>query len=1056
MQAANHIYVDRVADLASVSLVGLPSGATVLGGGDFLLAVDRQLVAEQCQSHGPSSSQHIAGVIDNPFPNEDIAREALLIARFGIETWGHWLGELLPKAVLAETKYPGRFAFAVPSAVLIEGVGLPWLPIRQSLEAYGIDESRMIPLDSTRNYRFQKLFAVTPVWSDDMIHPGATEAMRSGIPAKGARMPGRRAAIRRMPGYSRALDNGAELETLLRVNGFVSCTTGTMSFLQQVDVFRHSDLVFGVLGSDLTGLIYAPKGVKVVTAAPSIFGDRFFYGLILDRGGQQIDLRGPVTEFDSDRGDDWMLHPKFHIDPAELEKAISLFTGAPAKTQADFPGGMIPGTCENGVLVGNNGHLFLAGDYADSFDPGKNAIEIAESSYDAFKVNIERRIGWAGRNQARFLHLIVPDKPSIIPEEWPGSTPPKLGAHYIERFPELADHILYPIEALSKEREQAISRVDTHLRDYGSILMASMLVEKLTGSSQADAFNELIGRLKQDGTFFGDLGGSLTPPISDSAVWLDSQDPGQTFLDENDDGSNGGADLRFNPDPIYNARVILFGDSFGREIARMLQFWYSEVLFFRSVYFHEEIADLCKPDILITENVDRYMGFCSSDEERPNFLLYPRLQSAAHVSSPEFSQALNAVLSFPRKPYAEFVSRLRSAAKSPARLGASMDPASLQHFDGIALTECPGDMGLIATLEEPKTVRQKSPAFVADFSGRDLSIPPVGDQYIHGSYLVGRNNCLLFGPNHLVTSDGAWSCETRSYREQFVELVQSDTYQAIFPGYRPVIDVVDSRYVLGTSQLTSGQVERIDTPIFLATPLEPGTWGRWIATVLPKSDQYKKYGEGRKFFCMLEYPWQRQFLSLLGIEDDMLLAHDPGRTYWCGDVMTVEYSVANMTISDMEKDFFSKTADRFRLPDSKGRKLFISRRSLSQKYPHYRVLQNEGELSDALVKMGFTIVEPETLPIADQIGLFSSAEYIVSLGGSALYNMVFCAPGTKVITIEASAAFVDMHTHLLSSLGLEFGVIFGREDPSDTAESHKRWTIDVERTVAQVNEFCAA
>jgi len=176
--------------------------------------------------------------------------------------------------------------------------------------------------------------------------------------------------------------------------------------------------------------------------------------------------------------------------------------------------------------------------------------------------------------------------------------------------------------------------------------------------------------------------------------------------------------------------------------------------------------------------------------------------------------------------------------------------------------------------------------------------------------------------------------------------------------------------------------------------------------------------------------------------------------YWsCRDVMTVEYSDADLVISPDEHLIFADLALKHWVSGERNRRLFISRKSISVEHPHYRVLQNEVDLSNALTERGFTVVEPETLSIEEQIDLYASAEYIVSLGGSALFNMVFCAPGTKVVTIESSDYFIHTHSRLLSSLGLDYGIIFGEQDPSDPAPVHKRWTIDVDRACAAIEKF---
>ncbi len=135
------------------------------------------------------------------------------------------------------------------------------------------------------------------------------------------------------------------------------------------------------------------------------------------------------------------------------------------------------------------------------------------------------------------------------------------------------------------------------------------------------------------------------------------------------------------------------------------------------------------------------------------------------------------------------------------------------------------------------------------------------------------------------------------------------------------------------------------------------------------------------------------------------------------------------------------------------KKLFVSRLSRSMANPNYRVLQNETELAAMLEELGFFTIEPELLPIERQISIFSTAEQVVCLGGSGLFNAAFCAPGTSVVTIESSNAYIGTHTEFLASLGLRYGVIFGREDPEDQSEWHKRWTIDVPRVREALTRF---
>jgi hypothetical protein len=72
-----------------------------------------------------------------------------------------------------------------------------------------------------------------------------------------------------------------------------------------------------------------------------------------------------------------------------------------------------------------------------------------------------------------------------------------------------------------------------------------------------------------------------------------------------------------------------------------------------------------------------------------------------------------------------------------------------------------------------------------------------------------------------------------------------------------------------------------------------------------------------------------------------------------------------------------------------------------------------------------------------------------------MFNVVFCKPGTRIVTIESTAGFIGAHARLFASMGHRYGVIFGREDPADPAPSHRRWRIDIAPAVQAIERFVA-
>jgi len=93
--------------------------------------------------------------------------------------------------------------------------------------------------------------------------------------------------------------NETKIADHLAHHGFQALPIGLQPFTTQVALMRQADTVFATLGSSLAGLIYAPDGVTVISAAPQGFSDRFFYALVQAAGGRYAELCGEITQADA-------------------------------------------------------------------------------------------------------------------------------------------------------------------------------------------------------------------------------------------------------------------------------------------------------------------------------------------------------------------------------------------------------------------------------------------------------------------------------------------------------------------------------------------------------------------------------------------------------------------------------------------------------------------------------------------------------------------------------------------------------------------------------------
>jgi tetratricopeptide (TPR) repeat protein/capsular polysaccharide biosynthesis protein len=295
----DNLYVEKPKFVPAVSLCRLAADARLAVPTDeeFLAAAGSYVVAEQIRSDW--RAEILAEAFAACTRRESITEPAVLIGRYGIRTWGHWLGEMLPKAVAVEQRWPGRFRFVVPGRLLTDPVHATAL---ESLAYYGIGRGRLVLTEAGTIYACTELHAVTSAWSAErVLHPEVAALMREHGPREREPAAGwLKVALLRRSTRSRNIQNLSAVEDVLVADGFTIVDIEKLNFRQQVDLFKNAAAVACVLGSGLTGLMYAPRGVKVLTMAPGEWGDLFFYSMMQEREAVFADIRGPSTATDRD------------------------------------------------------------------------------------------------------------------------------------------------------------------------------------------------------------------------------------------------------------------------------------------------------------------------------------------------------------------------------------------------------------------------------------------------------------------------------------------------------------------------------------------------------------------------------------------------------------------------------------------------------------------------------------------------------------------------------------------------------------------------------------
>ncbi len=265
-----------------------------------------------------------------------------------------------------------------------------------------------------------------------------------------------------------------------------------------------------------------------------------------------------------------------------------------------------PGTVENGVLFGHEGELFLAHGGHSVLDIATGRKQIDPAMFAVFEQNILGRAEISKSYGARYLHVIFPDKQSVLRDRFPFPDPVCLGLLYQHHCPQVSGHILNLTSMLREQTRPVFKRTDTHLNDYGIALACADILEAVTGQHQ-DLLKSLLNCPKKELAVPGDLASKLQGQPPENEVYFQPDWPIRFFSNSISFGNDGLIDIYISPKSIGTTRLLWFGEFFGRGCVKFLSLFFREIVFLRTRFLHDEMVFQLRPDVVVTQNAERYL-----------------------------------------------------------------------------------------------------------------------------------------------------------------------------------------------------------------------------------------------------------------------------------------------------------------------------------------------------------------------------------------------------------------------------------------------------------------
>jgi hypothetical protein len=231
-------------------LARVPS-ARVLGPEGSVITPDGGILAESTWSRGLFQQDRIYRSLRFPRP-QLLSGSYYTIASPFSHNYYHWIVEILTRLFAYESVASDRPRLIVNSFVA------KWQ--LESLELLGFQKDDLLTLDH-QYLQLENLYVPSLIGINPYTLAWLKTTLAKSIPAES---PSKRVYITRRHAARRRLLNENEVEAMLQQHGFIIFELGTLSFAQQVLLFREAEMIVSIHGAGLTNMVYAAEGCKVM------------------------------------------------------------------------------------------------------------------------------------------------------------------------------------------------------------------------------------------------------------------------------------------------------------------------------------------------------------------------------------------------------------------------------------------------------------------------------------------------------------------------------------------------------------------------------------------------------------------------------------------------------------------------------------------------------------------------------------------------------------------------------------------------------------------------
>ena len=261
--------------------------------------------------------------------------------------------------------------------------------------------------------------------------------------------------------------------------------------------------------------------------------------------------------------------------------------------------------------------------------------------------------------------------------------------------------------------------------------------------------------------------------------------------------------------------------------------------------------------------------------------------------------------------------------------------------------------------------------------------------------------------------------------------------EATFPANGGLLDLDDpacNHWARKPSQTISGNATSIVS-----------RWGRegywhWLMDSVSRLAFLDEFPQDTKIIVRPLTAWRKWFIIRLGIESRCIETESKDiavENYYFSSPTSMTGCYNPHAVHFLRSRFLKYSSNRTDLP----KRFYIIREGFT------RGIQNEQEVREFFTRKGWALIAPEKLAIEDQIALFSGAEAIAGIHGSAFTNLIWCQPGCNILELNAENFLLGAFEVVAKTLDLHHSFLIC------PADSHSHAFVNVSKLDAAISKI---